>query len=189
MRWAFPPILTAPADARRRLRAQLRTWGIGESTAEPVQLIAGELIANAVEHARTPLALEVGFDGKTIVVEVHDESTVPPRLQPHDASAVRGRGLQLVAALAKSWHCVQHAGGKTIRAVIIPALWALPLLASVRTVVVAERRNVLPPVTGAKQAQHTSTRPPWCETLVTHFVPPWTSAIHTFRRADGGKIE
>jgi anti-sigma regulatory factor (Ser/Thr protein kinase) len=146
VRWAFPPILTAPADARRRLSAQLRAWGIGGSAAEPVLLVADELVANAVEHARTELALEVGFDGTAVVVEVHDESTLPPRLQPHDASAVRGRGLQLVAALAKSWNCVRHTGGKTIRAVVVPALWALTLLASAPARLVVGRRDALPAV-------------------------------------------
>jgi hypothetical protein len=34
--------------------------------------------------------------------------------------AARGRGLQMVAALARSWNCLRHGGGKTIRAVIVP---------------------------------------------------------------------
>ena len=57
-----------------------------------VLLVADELVANAVEHARTVLALQASFDGTAVIVEVRDESNLPPRLQPHDASAVRGRG-------------------------------------------------------------------------------------------------
>jgi anti-sigma regulatory factor (Ser/Thr protein kinase) len=85
-----------------------------------VLLIAYELSTNAVEHADTPFELAVSFDGNEVVVEVHDQSPLQPRPQPLDLRAARGRGLQMVAAMAKSWNCVQHEGGKTIRAVIIP---------------------------------------------------------------------
>jgi anti-sigma regulatory factor (Ser/Thr protein kinase) len=128
VRWAFSPIPTAATTARRRLAKQLQAWGISAPDADPVLLVANELVVNAVEHARTALELEVGFDGTAVVVEVHDESPLPPQLQPHNLRAARGRGLQMVAALAKSWSCVQHASGKTIRAVIIPGLWAATLL-------------------------------------------------------------
>ena len=128
VRWAFTPIVTAPTAARRRLAEQLQAWGITTPDADPVLLVANELVANAVEHARTALELEVGFDGTAVVVEVHDESPLAPLLQPHDLRAARGRGLQMVAALAKSWSCVQHATGKTIRAVVIPGLWVAAML-------------------------------------------------------------
>jgi anti-sigma regulatory factor (Ser/Thr protein kinase) len=133
VRWAFTPIPTAPTTARRRLAEQLQAWGISAPDADPVLLVANELVANAVEHARTALALEVGFDGTAVVVEVHDESPLEPLLQPHNLRAARGRGLQMVAALAKSWSYVQHAGGKTIRAVVIPGLWVAAFLARLAT--------------------------------------------------------
>jgi len=117
--WAFPPILAATIDARRRGTGQLRAWGIPGRGAEPVVLVAHELVTNAVEHARTPLELTVSFDGADVVVEVHDQSPLQPRLQPFNPAAARGRGLQLVAALASSWDCVRHACSKTIRAVIL----------------------------------------------------------------------
>jgi anti-sigma regulatory factor (Ser/Thr protein kinase) len=118
--WPYLPNPTAATQARRQLAAQLRTWGIGTSDAEPVLLIAYELATNAVEHADTPFELAVSFDGNEVVVEVHDQSPLQPHPQPLDLRAARGRGLQMVAAMAKSWNCIQHEGGKTIRAVIIP---------------------------------------------------------------------
>jgi hypothetical protein len=133
VRWAFTPIPTAPTTARRRLAKQLQAWGISAPDADPVLLVANELVANAVEHARTALELEVGFDGTAVVVEVHDESPLAPLLQPHNLRAARGRGLQMVAALAKSWSCVQHASGKTIRAVVIPGLWLAAVLTRLAT--------------------------------------------------------
>ena len=122
VRWTYPPIPAAATQARQRLAAQLNAWRIGASDAEPVLLIAYELTANAVEHARTPFELAVSFDGTAVVVEVHDESTLQPRLQPLNLRATRGRGLQMVAAMAKSWNSVQQRDGKTVRAVIIPGL-------------------------------------------------------------------
>lgn len=120
VRWAFPPQIAAATSARRRLAGQLDRWRIGPSHAESILLIAYELVANAVEHARTPCELAVGFDGSAVVVEVHDESTQPPRLQPDDPHAARGRGLQLIAALARTWSSVPSGAGKTVRAVIVP---------------------------------------------------------------------
>ena len=53
VRWAFPPLLAATRQARRRLTGQLGAWGIPAQDAEPVLLVAHELVTNAVEHART----------------------------------------------------------------------------------------------------------------------------------------
>jgi anti-sigma regulatory factor (Ser/Thr protein kinase) len=123
-RWAFAPVLAAPTRARRRLAEQLQLWGIGGPVSESVLLVANELVANAVDHARTAFELAVSFDGASIVVEVHDESMLQPCLQPLNPTAARGRGLLMVAALAKSWRCIRHAGGKTVQAVIVLGLLA-----------------------------------------------------------------
>jgi hypothetical protein len=64
----------------------------------------------------------VSFDGSAIVVEVHDQSILQPCLQPFNPTAARGRGLQLVNALAKSWRCIRDAGSKTVQAVIVLGL-------------------------------------------------------------------
>jgi anti-sigma regulatory factor (Ser/Thr protein kinase) len=122
MGWAFTPILTTPTRARRRLADQLHLWGITADVSDAVLLVANELVANAVDHARTELELTVTLDSTVIVVEVHDQSTLQPCLQPLDPAAARGRGLQMVNALAKSWSCIRHAGGKTVQAVIVLGL-------------------------------------------------------------------
>jgi anti-sigma regulatory factor (Ser/Thr protein kinase) len=122
VRWSSAPTSTAATRVRRCLAGQLERWGVSAPDAEPVLLVAYELCANAVEHARNPLELVVSFDGQVVVVEVHDESSLEPRLQPFNVEAARGRGLQMVAALAKSWNCVQQPSGKTIRAVLVVGL-------------------------------------------------------------------
>jgi two-component sensor histidine kinase len=118
--WAYPGSPVAARDARRRLAAQLQTWQVNAADAESVLLVTHELVTNAVEHARTPFELTVSFDKTAVLVEVSDESTLLPDLQPLNLRAARGRGLQMVAALAKSWNWISHTGGKTIRAVIVP---------------------------------------------------------------------
>jgi two-component sensor histidine kinase len=55
VRWPFPPLLAATSQARQRLTGQLPVWGIPAQGAEPVLVVAHELVTNAVEHARTPL--------------------------------------------------------------------------------------------------------------------------------------
>ena len=129
VRWPFRPILAATTEARRRVIGQLRAWGISTEDAEPVVLVAHELVTNAVEHARTPLELAVSFDGSDVVVEVHDQSPLQPHLQPFNPAAARGRGLQLVAVLASRWNCVRYACGKTIRAVILAGPGMVSVLA------------------------------------------------------------
>lgn len=123
VRWAFMPILAAPTRARRRLADQLGLWGVTGPESDSVLLVANELVANAVDHARTAFDLAVSFDGTAVVVEVHDGSMLEPRLQPVNPTAARGRGLQMVDALARSWRCIRHASGKTVQAVIVVGLW------------------------------------------------------------------
>lgn len=116
--WAFPPQPSAPAQARRRLTHQLQVWCIKEDELADCVLVAHELVANAVEHARTPFELRVSYDGDRVVIGVDDSSPAAPQLRPHDPHAARGRGLQMVAAIARRWDCVCFEFGKTIWAEI-----------------------------------------------------------------------
>jgi anti-sigma regulatory factor (Ser/Thr protein kinase) len=120
--WAFTPIFAAPSRARRLIADQLDRWGVTGPESEPVLLVANELVANAVDHARTDFDLAMSFDGTAIVVEVHDQSMLEPRLQSLNPTAARGRGLQMVDALTNSWRCIRDAGGKTVQAVIVLGL-------------------------------------------------------------------
>jgi anti-sigma regulatory factor (Ser/Thr protein kinase) len=67
-------------------------------------VLASELCANAVDHARTPFTIEVDHDDLgALTVRVHDFSPDLPVLLPRDPRALRGRGLHLVDALAHEW--------------------------------------------------------------------------------------
>ncbi|MGW6689554.1 ATP-binding protein [Streptomyces sp. NPDC054961] len=102
--------------ARRLAGVQLAAWGIphGCSLAEDVELVVGELAANAVLHGRVPgrdFEIRIAYDGLRVRVEVSDArgDKVPPETLPETRpgvdgwSAEGGRGLALVQAVAREW--------------------------------------------------------------------------------------
>ncbi|WP_443065968.1 ATP-binding protein [Streptomyces sp. NBC_00503] len=98
--------------ARRLAGAQLAAWGIpyGCALAEDVELVVGELAANAVLHGRVAgrdFEVRLGYDGLRVRVEVSDArgDREPPgvvaAVDPWSAEC--GRGLVLVEAVAREW--------------------------------------------------------------------------------------
>jgi two-component sensor histidine kinase len=77
-------------------------------------LVVNELVANAVDHAGTPLELLVSLTGSTVLIEVRDGSVGEPRLRVFDRAAARGRGLQFVDALALRWSWKAENDGKVV---------------------------------------------------------------------------
>ncbi len=108
------PVPAVAAELRQRVRALLRHWGVRAETVDDVLLVLEELVANVLDHARTAFRVVVRLAGDVVHVAVRDHSTRSPRVRPYAPHAVRGRGLQLVSTLAKSWGCEHHADGKTV---------------------------------------------------------------------------
>jgi anti-sigma regulatory factor (Ser/Thr protein kinase) len=84
--------------------------------AEDVMLVAGELVANALEHGRPPVVLHaVSQQPHLVVVEVIDGGP-PMELAPAPSAvgAVRGRGLAIVQALADEWGVRGTGRGKSV---------------------------------------------------------------------------
>ena len=108
------PVATACRQIRRSLRALLTGWGVAADAVDDALLVVEELVANALDHARSPFDVVVRLTDGVLYVAVRDGSTRPPRIRPFDPHAVRGRGLQLVATLSRGWGCEQHADGKTV---------------------------------------------------------------------------
>jgi anti-sigma regulatory factor (Ser/Thr protein kinase) len=108
------PVPAAATQVRRGLRAPLAGWGLRTETVDDALLVVEELTANAIDHARSPFEVVVRQAGGVLYVGVRDRTRRAPRVRAFDPHAVRGRGLQLVASLARRWGCELHADGKTV---------------------------------------------------------------------------
>jgi anti-sigma regulatory factor (Ser/Thr protein kinase) len=87
---------------RRHLREQCALWRLAHGV-ETAELLTGELLANAIVHAGTPMELCVELRPGVLHVSVGDEDARRP--VPFDAgpATTGGRGLTLVQALAERW--------------------------------------------------------------------------------------
>jgi hypothetical protein len=85
-------------DARRRARVLLTVWGLGEQ-AGVGELIASELLANAVGHGEAPVWMALTADDSVLRVEVHDGGVGRPVRRHPGSGDVSGRGLALLDAL------------------------------------------------------------------------------------------
>lgn len=82
---------------------------------DDLMLVAGELVANALEHGEPPAALEVVVEADALLVSVIDGGPlIPLSPMPIAPGAVRGRGLAIVEALASDWGVLQTQHGKAV---------------------------------------------------------------------------
>ncbi|MFF4230685.1 ATP-binding protein [Streptomyces sp. NPDC001820] len=106
--------LTAVPEVRRALRELLRDWGT-KDTVEVAELLAGELVTNALVHTDHGAVVTAGVDASTLRVEVRDFMAglpVPPARAAH--LDTHGRGLLLVQSLADAWGVRTHGVGKVV---------------------------------------------------------------------------
>ena len=97
-RWLLPSEPTSIARARHAVVRTCQAWQVeGASQAE---LVASELVANAVMHGWGHVALRLFDTGKTLRIEVEDANPSPP--VPTDGHVNRGGGygMQIVERLA-----------------------------------------------------------------------------------------
>lgn len=116
----------AVAPARLRSRLVLRDWHL-DDLIDDVGQVVGEITCNAVQATReagldTGIRLSLTYDGSGVLAAVWDAVPAPPVPVVPDEDSEHGRGLIIVAALAK-WHdCrpvpASHGGGKLVRAYI-----------------------------------------------------------------------
>jgi anti-sigma regulatory factor (Ser/Thr protein kinase) len=107
--------LTAVAHARRFVAQTVRSWEVTPAHLDDAVLLASELVANAVLHARTETRLTVfARSSGALRVEVYDDnSRVPAAAAPPD-DATSGRGLQVIEQVASNWGVERYAGGKKV---------------------------------------------------------------------------
>lgn len=114
LRWHLDTRPTAVRRLRQELSAALDVRAVPEPGREAVLLVANELAVNAVEHGADPVKVLAEFTPDSVHIAVSDGSAAAPQLRPMDISAVRGRGLQMVADFSTRWSWHRDAAGKTV---------------------------------------------------------------------------
>jgi anti-anti-sigma factor len=108
------PTPTAPAAARLFVRETLRHWRLDppdRELAELAQLLADELVTNAVVHARTDLGLRLELRADLLHIAVRDFGRRLLHPVTDDPEGEHGRGLRLVDRLATACGVDHHPGG------------------------------------------------------------------------------
>jgi anti-sigma regulatory factor (Ser/Thr protein kinase) len=91
----------------------VRGWGFGD-LAESAKLLVSEVVTNVVLHARTSGEATVEALPAGVRIAVRDaDPTLPQLLHPVD-STPDGRGLEIVATLARRWGVDQDGDGAKI---------------------------------------------------------------------------
>lgn len=115
------PEPTAAALARSWTKATLRSWGVPDETVWDASLLVSELVGNVVLHGRSPMLLRLVARRDVIRVEVYDEDARLPAPAVPNTDAISGRGLQIVAGVARAWGAEPVADGKVVWAELATA--------------------------------------------------------------------
>jgi len=98
--------------ARRLVEQTLAGWGLS-ALGEVAQLLATELITNAIRYATRPIELRLLRAG-TLLCEVRDDDHYLPILREAGGLDEKGRGLFLVSRLARRWGVSRTTHGKVV---------------------------------------------------------------------------
>ena len=101
------------ALARRFVIDAVHRLGM-EQLSDVVELLASEVVTNAVLHAGTELHVRVFQANGGVRIEVTDGARGAPTRRNYSAEAATGRGMGLVEALASDWGTTAQKGGKTV---------------------------------------------------------------------------
>ncbi|MDR7276514.1 STAS domain-containing protein [Catenuloplanes atrovinosus] len=108
------PTAGASRRARELTEQACVRWNL-PTLSVPAAMIAGELVTNAIVHARTMADLRVSLGRRHLLILVGDGSTGVPRLDPGPPELPStGRGLRLVEAIARRWGVLPAPGGKVV---------------------------------------------------------------------------
>jgi anti-sigma regulatory factor (Ser/Thr protein kinase) len=110
----FGARLEAPRAARGLVADTLRRDGADRTLLSDAQVVATELAANAVSHARSRFSVAVRTGASAVRIAVRDTSPLRPVRRNPKPTEGSGRGIALVEALASAWGVESTGGGKTV---------------------------------------------------------------------------
>lgn len=126
--WNLPGRHSSPRRARKHVRSALAECGLREGTADALELIASELVTNAVRHTRTPqVVVQLAVSARNALLTVTDQGPTPPSQPLAADDDESGRGLPLINAMAASWGIRRVGSGSAFWACVdVPAHGAHP---------------------------------------------------------------
>lgn len=94
---------SAPGEVRRALAGFLTRSGLPQAI-EDAQLLATELVTNALRHARGPIGVHAHIRDGFLHLEVRDSAAeCPPVRRVATPDDETGRGIELVEKLSSRW--------------------------------------------------------------------------------------
>ncbi|HEY6234373.1 MAG TPA: SpoIIE family protein phosphatase [Candidatus Elarobacter sp.] len=113
---------SSAAAVRTQFVAFLRRFVDADADLFPAELVLGELLANAVEHAPGPVHVELAWRGDEPVLTVRDNGRgFQPRARlPEDVFSESGRVLFLISAFTRSVTSATRLEGGTDVCVVLP---------------------------------------------------------------------
>lgn len=116
------PVASEVGAARAFIRATLCDWGIAGNLMQDLELVATELVTNALIHAHGEARLALSRSAPDAVrLTVSDDGPADPLIRVADHEDTSGRGLAIVAALAERWGVEPDPPGKHVWAECVAA--------------------------------------------------------------------
>lgn len=102
--------------ARAEAHALCLRQGVDQERSAAVAVVVSELVGNAIRHAQPPVTFDLVVDDEGLLVVVDDGDERPPdtrpALPPQDREG--GRGMFLIATLARCWGWQPLSCGKRV---------------------------------------------------------------------------
>jgi anti-sigma regulatory factor (Ser/Thr protein kinase) len=123
VRLRLPPSPVSSSVARNLVGGACQAWNLGAAL-HPGRAVLSELVANAVEHARTEMEVSISRRGAALHLAVRDHDPRLPRIieprpvEPSLPLNERGHGLRVVHADSVAWGAIPTIGGKLVWATV-----------------------------------------------------------------------